>query len=118
MGAIQDAREGRLTHEDIVMRSRLGKDPEKYAQKGGFQGAAKAYNLKNPNNPFKNGDGVPHLYTTKGIEAYRTDEDVEDLSIDWTTVISKQIIAPTALIYEVMGWAQPDPSGVKAKELF
>ena len=118
MGAIQDAREGRLTHEDIVMRSRLGKDPEKYSQNGGFQGAAKAYNKKNPDNPFKNGDGVPHLYTTKGIEAYRTDEDVNALSIDWTTVITKQIIAPTALIYEVMGWGQPDPSGARPKGLF
>ena len=118
MGAIQDAREGELTYKDITMRARLGKDPESYNQSGGFQGAAKAFNLKHPSRPFKSGIGVPHIYTTNGIEAYQTEEDANSLSIDWTTVISKQIIAPTALIYEIMGWLPPDPSGAKAKALW
>ena len=99
------------------MRSRLGKNPESYGNQGGFQGAAKRYNQKNADK-FVAGEGVPHIYTTKGMEAFKTDEERESLSVDWTTVIAKQIIAPVALIYEAMGWEQPDASGARAKALW
>ena len=52
------------------------------------------------------------------MEAFKTDEERETLSVDWTTVIAKQIIAPVALIYEAMGWEQPDASGARAKALW
>lgn len=115
-GIINDARAGRIPIEDITMRGRLSKNPDSYGN-GNFWGAARKYNQHNKNK-FKSGDGVPHIYTTKGIEAYRSDEDVAKLNIDWTTVIAKQIIAPVALIYEAMGWAQPDASGARARSLF
>ena len=105
-----------VKREALVMRSRLGKKPEKYGQQGGFQGAAKAYNRLNPDNRFEKGDGVPHTYTTKGIEAYRTPEELEKLDIDFTAVIEKQIIAPVSLIFEAMGWRQPTADGSKPQE--
>jgi DNA polymerase elongation subunit (family B) len=116
-GAITKARSGNLDKRLIVMRSRLGKNPESYGNQGGFQGAAKRYNQKNAAK-FMAGEGVPHIYTTKGMEAFKTDEERETLSVDWTTVIAKQIIAPVALIYEAMGWEQPDASGARAKALW
>tara|TARA_R110000851_G_scaffold220568_3_gene373358 strand:+ start:7583 stop:9811 length:2229 start_codon:yes stop_codon:yes gene_type:complete len=118
-GAIQDARNGVLDHNDIVMRSRIGMPLKSYQQNGGFWGAAKKYNAREGvKEPFREGMGVPHLYTTNGLEAFQTDEEALALSIDWTTVIEKQIIAPTALIYEIMGWQPPDSSGVKARDLW
>jgi DNA polymerase I len=105
-----------VKREALVMRSRLGKKPEKYGQQGGFQGAAKAYNRLNPDNRFEKGDGVPHTYTTRGIEAYRTPEELEELDIDFTAVIEKQIIAPVSLIFEAMGWRQPTADGSKPQE--
>ena len=103
----------------VLMKSQCGEvtsDPEKYGN-GNFCGAAAKYNKRN-DNKFKSGDSVPHIYTTKGIEAYQTDEDAKNLRVDWTTVISNQIIAPVALIYDAMGWSQPDASGARAKPLF
>tara|TARA_R110000851_G_scaffold43092_2_gene106857 strand:- start:118 stop:837 length:720 start_codon:yes stop_codon:yes gene_type:complete len=117
-GIITKAKHGNLPTNLVVMRSRLGKNPEAYGNAGGFQGAAKRYNSRNPNNKFVSGEGVPHIYTTKGIEAFKTDEERAALLIDWTTVIAKQIIAPVALIYEAMDWQQPDASGARAKKLW
>lgn len=115
-GAIDEVKNGNISVDEITMWGRLSKDPEKYGN-GNFWGAAAKYNKRN-DNKFKSGDSVPHIYTTKGIEAYQTDEDAKKLRVDWTTVISNQIIAPVALIYDAMGWSQPDASGARAKPLF
>ena len=112
--AIADVRN--INRKDLVMRSRLGAKAESYSQNGGFQGAAKKYNRLNPNNRFDKGDGVPHVYTTKGIEAFKTDEELSKLDIDFTTVIEKQIIAPVSLIFEAMGWRLPSADGAKPQE--
>jgi DNA polymerase elongation subunit (family B) len=114
---IAQAKDGCLPTNLVVMRSRLGKDPSAYEQGGGFQGAAKRHNAIS-GDKFVAGEGVPHIYTTKGIEAFKTDKERDSLSIDWTTVIAKQIIAPVALIYEAMGWEQPDASGARPKDLW
>jgi len=101
------------------MRARLGKDPEKYGQQGGFQGAAKKYNTTaKTNTKFKNGDGVPHIYTKRGIEAFRTDEELDSLNPDFTTIIQKQVISPVSLIYEAMGWREPTADGSRPKSLW
>jgi len=105
-----------VKRESLVMRSRLGKKAESYGQQGGFQGAAKDYNRRNPDNRFEKGDGVPHVYTTRGIEAFRTDEELEALDIDYTTVIQKQIIAPVSLIFEAMGWRELTADGATPQE--
>ena len=112
--AIADVRN--MNRKDLVMRSRLGAKAESYSQNGGFQGAAKKYNRLNPNNRFDKGDCVPHVYTTKGIEAFKTDEELSKLDIDFTTVIEKQIIAPVSLIFEAMGWRLPSADGAKPQE--
>lgn len=107
-GIIKEVKSGSIPRKHLTMRSRLGKDPERYGQQGGFQGAAKKYNLTAPKHlHFKDGDGVPHLYTKRGIEAYRTDEELASLPLDLTTIVQKQVIAPVALIYEAMGWSEP-----------
>jgi len=100
-----------VKREALVMRSRLGKKPEAYGNKGGFQGAAKRYNDTNPREPFVIRDGVPHVYSTKGIEAFRTSEELEKINLDYTTIIQKQIIAPVSLIFEAMGWKEPNADG-------
>ena len=102
-----------VKREALSMRSRLGKNPESYDSAGGFQGAARKYNITNPNDCFVKGDSVPHVYTTKGIEAFRTSSELERLDLDWTTIIQKQIISPVSLIYEAMGWSYPTADGWK-----
>ena len=113
---IRSVRLDLVKRDALVMRSRLGKKAESYNQKGGFQGAAKDYNKRNPDNRFEKGDGVPHTYTTKGIEAYRTPEELEKLDIDYTTIIQKQVIAPVSLIFEAMGWREPTADGASPQE--
>tara|TARA_R100000329_G_scaffold109690_3_gene90140 strand:- start:6222 stop:8519 length:2298 start_codon:yes stop_codon:yes gene_type:complete len=116
---IKEVRSGVVPRKHLVMRARLGKDPEKYGQQGGFQGAAKKYNTTaKTNTKFKNGDGVPHIYTKRGIEAFRTDEELDSLNPDFTTIIQKQVISPVSLIYEAMGWREPTADGSRPKSLW
>lgn len=118
-GIIKEVKSESIPRKHLTMRSRLGKDPEKYGQQGGFQGAAKKYNLTAPKHlHFKDGDGVPHLYTKRGIEAYRTDEELASLPLDLTTIVQKQVIAPVALIYEAMGWSEPTADGSRPVSLW
>lgn len=118
-GIINEVKRDEVPRKHLIMRSRLGKDPEKYGQQGGFQGAAKKYNSTAPKHlRFKNGDGVPHLYTKRGIEAFRTDDELASLPLDYTTIVQKQVIAPVALIYEAMRWAEPTPDGSRPVSLW
>ena len=107
-----------VSRDSLTMRSRLGKHPEAYNQAGGFQAAARQYNLTHPDNRFRAGDGVPHVYTKRGVEAFKTSEELDNLDLDYTTIIQKQIIAPTALIFEAMNWREMDASGSEPRRLW
>lgn len=117
-GYIKTVREGKCSIDMVTMRSRLGKHPESYGNAGGFQGAARQYNILNPSNRFRGSDSVPHVYGNNCILAYRTDEDKANIQINWTDTINKQILSPVSLIYEAMGWPLPDASGARAKPLW
>jgi len=114
---IQRVRSGEVPRQDLTMRSRLGQKPEAYDNAGGFQGAARRYNMT-AEHKFAQGDGVPHLYTVRGIEAFRTDEERDALTLDLTTIVEKQVISPISLIYEAMGWPEPTPDASRPVALW
>ena len=119
---ILSVRGGTVKREAMVMRSRLSKDPEKYDQNGGFQGAAKRYNqhVLDPKHPdrYRAGDSVSYTYTTSGITAFKTEKELAELDLDYTTIIQKQIIAPVSLIFEAMGWRMPTSDGSRPQGLW
>lgn len=119
---ILSVRGGTVKREAMVMRSRLSKNPEKYNQNGGFQGAAKRYNqhVLGPKHPdrYRAGDSVSYTYTTSGITAFKTEKELAELDLDYTTIIQKQIIAPVSLIFEAMGWRMPTSDGSRPQGLW
>ena len=115
---IKLVRNGKCSIDRVTMRSRLGKHPESYDNAGGFQGAARFYNNLHPQDRFRGGDSVPYIYGNNGILAFKTDDDKENLQVNWTEVINKQILSPVSLIYEAMNWPMPDASGARAKPLW
>tara|TARA_R110002110_G_scaffold35277_1_gene119291 strand:+ start:4339 stop:6651 length:2313 start_codon:yes stop_codon:yes gene_type:complete len=116
-GFIDKVKSGDTPRSDLVMRTRLGKHPESYAQKGGFQAAARSYNLT-ATKPFRGGDGVPYVYGSGGIAAFQQPSELEKISLDKTTIIEKQILSPITLIYDAMSWPLIEASGSLPRRLW
>lgn len=114
---IDKVKSGDTPRSDLVMRTRLGKHPESYAQKGGFQAAARSYNLT-ATKPFRGGDGVPYVYGSGGIAAFQQPSELEKISLDKTTIIEKQILSPITLIYDAMSWPLIEASGSLPRRLW
>ena len=105
---------GNTSINDITSHARIQKDFKDYVSPTAAVQAAMYYNKyhANKNDIIKKGEsvkwvyvnGVPNGQSSISFAAYKEENDLDDYSIDWYTVIEKLVTAKLKSVYEALGW--------------